>query len=120
MFKVKIFLGDPRPDLNITVLPSTMLEVGTQFNISCDAGKPRFPLEDIRPLPANTIEIIFGEERSECTVRQVNLNEVKHCTYTTTLKNSKAENQAICVARSDIGCRYKIVNITVMDRNISK
>ena len=116
------FPGDQAPDLNITVSPSILLQVGTEINISCEAGISRFQDKNTRPLPISRITIQFGDNTiiKECTSQGPGMPKVNICTDTTTLKNAATQNLVICTAKSDAGCRFKVVNITFIEKETSK
>lgn len=102
--------GDLEPDLNMTVSPSNVVRLGEKINITCIAGKPRFPIDiNIRPRDVTSVKIEIGDEEKICTLQ--NNQVIINCTYTTIL-NTTTKNMAICTAKIDGDCRYKITNIT--------
>ena len=111
------FPGEQEPDLNVTVSPSTVLQVGAEINISCEAGISRFQDKNTRPLPISRITIQFGDNTviKECTSQGPGKAEVNKCTDTTTLNNATTQNLVICTAKSDTGCRFKVINITFIE-----
>ena len=117
MFTFPFFIGDPEPNMNITVSPSTRIKEGTNITIICDADRPQNA--NTSPLPIILIRIIafIGVKRVK------NCQSVPVLTCNLTIPNVTKENlgRISCKAfDSKEQCRLKILELEIINDTAGK
>ena len=104
-------IGEPQPDLNITVLPSTRISEGTNITIICDADYPRLlhpGNTNIRPLPPVQTRIFIKDD----AVKTCWNNTALTCRHIILNVNKTIPRRIICSTSNSGGeCRFKILEL---------
>lgn len=108
-------IDQPEPDLNITLLPSTTIPVGSEVQIICRAGYPRFLQNpNIRPLPPVVINIFHGNKRV-ASCRSIGSNVVSMCFHRITKFLDEFSRKIGCMVSNPSGeCRFKTNEINLL------
>ena len=120
---IYLLAGETQPDVNLTILPSTTVEVLSEISVICDADVPRFPnvSNTSALLPPVRISIRVGiYEVKMCPSNVVDPIDsappVFQCIYNLTSFFPGIPRRISCTAfNAQGGCRFKTDNVTLLE-----